>query len=186
MTFKYIEERIYDVESSGLAMDAGVSYDTGFRSLAIGFSISHLGFDQTFSGKSLEVDYDPGTPGEPQTPAELETLPFSLPLLFRASGSFDVFRMVDEAIPNHQLLLAFDFIQESDSEERAVLGVEYALYDAVAFRTGYIFNADELSWSAGGGARISTDDFDVGFDYAASSLGRFGLAHRVGLTAVIK
>ncbi len=186
MTIKHVEERIYDLKSGGLAIDAGASYDTGFRSLAIGFSISHLGLDQTFSGKSLEVHYDPGTPGEPQTSAELQTLAFSLPLLFRASGSFDVFRMVDEAIPNHKLLFAFDFIQESDSQERVAIGAEYGLYDAVAFRTGYLLNADELSWSAGGGARISMDDFDVSFDYAASSLGRFGLAHRIGLNVVVK
>jgi len=180
-TVKYIEERIFEVTSSGLAIDAGAWYATEFRGLTIGFAVSNLGFDQTFSGRQLEVNYDPGTPGEPPVNAELAAEPFKLPILFRASGSFDFFEMFMEPLDDHKLLTVVDFIQHSDSEERAILGAEYTWQDLLSIRSGYEFNADELAWSVGGGVRVDVSEFMIGFDYAASSLGRFGLGHRIGL-----
>ena len=180
-TVKYIEERIYEVTSSGLALDAGAWYATEFRGLKIGFAVSNLGFDQTFSGRQLEVNYDPGTPGEPPVNAELSAEPFKLPLLFRASGSFDFFEMFMDPLEDHRLLTVIDFIQHSDSDERLILGGEYTWQNLLSVRSGYEFNADELTWSVGGGVRVDVSEFRVGFDYAASSLGRFGLGHRVGL-----
>jgi len=181
-TVKYVEERIYEVTSSGLAMDAGVWYATEFRGLTLGFSVSHLGLDQTFNGRQLEVQYEPGTPGEPPVDAELQALSFSLPLMFRASGSFDVFQMFAEPLEDHKLTAIVDFIQHSDTEERLVVGNEYTWQNMFSVRSGYVFNADELSWGAGGGVKVDVSEFTVGFDYAASSLGRFGIGHRVGVS----
>ena len=181
-TVKYIEERIYDVTSSGLALDAGAWYATEFRGLTLGFSVLQLGLDQTFSGRQLEVQYQPGTPGEPPVNAELQALPFSLPLMFRASGSFDLFEMFAERLEDHKLVMAIDFIQNSDTEERVVAGAEYTWQGILSLRSGYMFNADELSWGLGGGVNVDVSEFSIGFDYAASSLGRFGIGHRVGLS----
>ena len=180
-TIKYIEERIYDVTSSGLAVDAGAWYATEFRGLTLGFAVSNLGFDQTFSGRQLEVNYEPGTPGEPPVNAELAAEPFQLPLQFRASGSFDLFEMFMEKIEDHRLITVIDFIQPSDTEERLIVGGEYTWQNLLSIRSGYEFNADELGWSVGGGVRIGVSEVQIGFDYAASSLGRFGIGHRIGL-----
>jgi hypothetical protein len=181
-TLKYIEERLYDVSSSGVAIDAGMWYATEFNGLNLGFVVSNLGFDQEFSGRSLEVQYDPPEPGEPLADSELQTLPFSLPLTFRASGSIDLFRMSDEPSGDHSLITALDFIQHTDTEERLALGMEYTWRGLLSLRSGYLFNADELSWSVGGGLKVDVSDFHIGFDYAGSSLGRFGLGHRIGLS----
>jgi len=180
-TVKYVEENMHDMKSSGLAFDAGAWYSTGFRSLNLGFSVSNLGFDQKFSGRSLEVRYQPPAPGEPTAKSELQTLTFSLPLMFRASGSFDLFEMFDEPLDGHRLLTALDFVQNSDTPERLVLGAEYTWQSMISLRSGYLFNADELSWSAGGGVNLGISDFRVSVDYAASSLGRFGIGHRFGV-----
>jgi hypothetical protein len=151
VTLKYIEERIYDVKSSGLALDGGMWYATEFRGLNLGFAVSNLGFDQTFEGRQLEVHYDPGTPGEEPVDAELSAAPFKLPLMFRASGSFDAFTMVDEPLRDHTLLVAFDFFQQSDTDERIAIGGEYTWQHLLSLRAGYVFNTDELGWSVGGG-----------------------------------
>jgi hypothetical protein len=185
-TIKYIEERIYDVTSNGLAVDAGMWYATEFRGLNLGFAVSNLGFEQTFEGRQLEVNYTPGSPGEPPVDAQLQAEPFKLPLMFRASGSFDLFQMFAEPLDDHQLLTAVDFVQQSDTRERLIVGTEYSWQRLVSLRSGYEFNADELSWSAGGGVRVRLADFQIGFDYAASSLGRFGIGHRVGLTLIAR
>jgi hypothetical protein len=181
VTVKYIEERIFDVTSSGLAIDGGAWYATEFRGLTLGFAVSNLGFDQTFKGRQLEVDYEPGTPAEPAVDAELQAEPYKLPLMFRASGSFDLFQMFFEPLDDHRMLTVIDFVQQSDTEERLALGAEYTWDNLLSLRSGYLFNADELSWSVGGGVLIDVDGFAIGFDYAASSLGRFGIGHRVGV-----
>lgn len=180
-TVKYIEERIYEVRSSGLAIDAGASYATGFRSLCIGFGVSQLGLDQSFSGSPLEVRYEPVNPGEPPVKAELSADKFQLPLTFRAGGSFDVIAMLSEPSPDHRLLAALDFLQCTDVTERLAIGAEYAWQNTLFLRSGYLFNADEMSWSVGTGLGLTVDDVRISFDYAASSLGIFGLGHRVGI-----
>jgi hypothetical protein len=181
-TVKYIEERIYDVKSSTLAADLGVWCDTGLRSLALGFSVTNLGFDQTFNGRPLEVHYIPTAPGEPAVNAELQAEPFGLPLSFRAGGLFDALEMMGESFADHELLIALDFTQQSDTPERLAVGAEYTWQRMLSVRSGYLFNADELGWGVGGGVRIPLSEFLVGVDYAASSLGRFGIGHRVGLS----
>jgi hypothetical protein len=182
LTGKYIEQRIFNMNSGGAALDAGAWYATGFRSLKLGFAVSNIGVDQVFSGRGLEVKYIPGTTGEPPANAELKVLPFSLPLLFRASGSFNLFEMLDNASEDHEILTCVDFIQQSDTPERLAAGIEYAWKNTALLRAGYLFNSDELGWGVGGGLRVRVAEFSVDFDYAASSLGRFGVGHRIGLT----
>lgn len=182
LTVKYVEERIYDVKTGGLGADAGASYETGFRSLSIGFALANLGFDQTFAGRSLDVHYVPPGVGEPPVSAELQAQPFSLPLSFRAGGSFDAFEMFGERIVDHKLLVALDFTQQSDTPERLAVGLEYTWQNLFSVRSGYLFNADELSWGLGGGLHIALSGLRVDADYAASSLGRFGIGHRFGLS----
>ena len=181
-TVKYLQERIYDVQSDGVAADAGAWYATGFRSLTIGFSVMNLGFDQKFSGRSLEVKYNPVNTGEPAINAELQALTYGLPLMFRASGSFDVFEMFSEPIEDQKLTAVFDFVQHADTPEQLIVGGEYTWQNTVSLRSGYVMNADELSWSAGGGARFEVSGFRLEANYSVSSLGRFGLGQRFGVT----
>lgn len=180
-TVKYVEERIHDVTSGGVALDAGAWYATGYRSLTLGFSLSNLGFEQSFSGRSLEFKYTPSTPGEQPVNAQLQALSFSLPLTFRASGSFNFFEMFGERIEGHTLLTVIDFIQQSDTPERVVIGGEYTWENLISIRSGYQFNADELTWGTGGGVHLTVPGFLVNVDYSVSSLGRFGLGHRFGI-----
>ncbi len=181
-TVKYIEERLADVKSNTVALDAGAWYDTGLRSLHLGFTVSHLGFESGFAGRSLEVRYEPPNQAQPPVRSELQTLDNALPYTFRASGSFDVFTMFDEPMEDHGLVAALDFIQHSDVPERLAIGAEYTWQNTFSIRSGYLFNADELGWSGGAGVRVETGDVFFNVDYAASSLGRFGFGHRIGVS----
>lgn len=180
-TIKYVQERIYDVSSDGLSLDAGMWYATGFNSLNLGFVITNLGFDQTFTGKPLEVKYAPSDPAEPNVNAQLQAQKYGLPLAFRASGSFDLFEMFLEKMDEHQLRMAIDFVQNADTRERVLTGMEYSWTKTFFVRGGYAFNADELGWSGGIGTFLNISGTDVQFDAAASSLGRFGLSYRFGV-----
>jgi hypothetical protein len=114
--------------------------------------------------------------------SEALRLAFHFPtLLFRAGGSFDLFEMFDERLDDQRLFMAIDFIQQSDTPERLVLGAEYSWQNSISIRSGYVFNADELSWSIGGGLHLNISDFGIAVDYSANSRGRFGLGHRFGV-----
>jgi len=180
-TVNYLQERIYDEISGGVSLDVGMWYSTGFNSLNLGFSICNLGFDQNFTGRQLEVQYAAPAPSEPPSNAELQTLGFSLPLMFRASGSFDLFEMFGEKLTDHQLLTSIDFVQNADTPERVLVGMEYGWNKTLFLRGGYVFNADELGLTGGIGTLVTVSGTDVQFDVAASSLGRFGLSYRVGV-----
>jgi hypothetical protein len=183
-TVKYLQERIYDVASGGVALDAGMWYSTGFKSLNLGFAISNLGFDQNFAGRQLEIKYAPPAPSEPASSAELQTLQYGLPLMFRASGSFDLFEMFAEKLTDHQLLTSIDFVQNADTPERILVGMEYGWSKTLFLRGGYVGNADELGLTGGVGTLLTISGTDVQFDIAASSLGRFGLSYRVGVAVL--
>lgn len=181
-TVKYIEERIYDVSGGTVAADAGMWYDTQFRGLRLGFTVQNLGFGHDFSGKSLDIRYVPPFPAEPQTKAELQTLANSLPLQFRAAGSFDIFSMFAEPLDDQSLRAALDFVQTTDAEERLSMGFEYSWSDVLYLRAGRTFNADELGWNAGAGIAANLTGMRLAVQYAASDLGRFGIGHRIGLS----
>jgi hypothetical protein len=181
-TIKYIEERISDISGSTVAADAGIWYDTQYRSLKIGFTVLNLGFEYGFAGKSLDVRYDPSFAETPLVKAGLQTMLNQLPLTFRAAGSFDFFTMFDEPFESQTLIAAVNFIQYSDAQEQVALGTEYAWNNLLSLRTGYLFNADELGWSAGIGLHLDLTDINISVDYAARDLGRFGLGHCFGLS----
>ncbi|HTR81933.1 MAG TPA: PorV/PorQ family protein [Bacteroidota bacterium] len=183
-TFNYLQERIYDEMSGGVSLDVGMWYSTGFKSLNIGFVISNLGFDQNFEGHQLDVQYVPSEPSEPPVNAELQTLDYSLPLSFRASGSFDVFEMFGDKLTDSQLLMSIDFVQNADTPERVLVGIEYGWYKTLFLRGGYVANADELGLAGGIGTMVAISGADVQFDVAASSLGRFGLSYRFGVAVL--
>ncbi|NUN70811.1 MAG: PorV/PorQ family protein [Bacteroidetes bacterium] len=181
-TVKYIQETIYDLVSGGVAIDAGMSYATGYRSLHVGFAISNLGFEQHFTGRQLEVRYVPSAASEPPVKAELQSAQFTLPLQFRASGAFDLLTMFDEPSPQHSIRCAVEFIQHSDIREQLVLGAEYQWEQALSLRSGYIVNSDELSWSSGLGYAFALSGVECSLDYAVNDLGRFGLGQRFGVS----
>jgi hypothetical protein len=182
VTMKYIQERIYDVSGSTVAADAGMWYDTEYRSLRLGFTVLNLGFDNGFTGKSLDVRYEPPSLDEPAIKSEMQTGLNQLPLTFRAAGSFDLFSMFFEPLKSQRLTTAVNFIQYSDTPEQVALGAEYAWNDLLFLRAGYLFNDDELGWNAGVGLHLNLTDINITIDYASRDLGRFGLGHCFGIS----
>ena len=59
-------------------------------------------------------------------------------------------------LDDHAVLLAADLAQPSDGPEKVHLGGEYGIDRTVFLRGGYIFNADELGFNAGGGGSTLT------------------------------
>jgi hypothetical protein len=182
ITLKYIQNTIFDLNATTLAIDAGTLYDLGLDGLKLGLSVTNLGGEAAFEGQSLSVSVD--RPGDAASninsrplDAQLTNTPYSLPLSFRGGLSYDFFRGKE----NQNLVVAADFIHLSDNPEKFHVGAEYVWNDLLSLRGGYQARYDELGFTVGGGVKFNSESFSGSFDYVYASLGVLGASNRIGV-----
>jgi hypothetical protein len=141
------------------AVDFGVLYDTGFRSL--NFAVNA----RNFSREQVYVEEN-----------------FELPLLVSIGFSMDVFEMVQRQSDAHGFLLTVDASHPRDYPEQVKVGGEYQFMDILAVRAGYAFPEDERNLSLGAGLQTAVNEFDFSFDYAFTQFGRFGNVNRLSVS----
>ncbi|MDZ7269638.1 MAG: PorV/PorQ family protein [candidate division KSB1 bacterium] len=185
---KYVGESVANSKAHGFALDFGTLYQTNFRGLKIGMSISHFGTKLQLSGREqlIRVDVAPGLGANPdETPARLETEAWPMPLVFRLGVSLDVFRF------EHQALVAnVDYFDYRDVAPGFCVGGEYSLNRFVFVRGGFraLTHADNIDDpdnqtflpTLGGGLDLhhAKSSYRLRLDYAYSDLGRLSQAHR--------
>lgn len=168
VTFKYVREGWDDISASGLAVDLGTLYNTGFRTLRIGMSIQHFGGELTPDGEF--DDYYSG-------PDSLKAfLPYSLPMTFKLGMAMDVLQS-----PNHQITVEVDGVHPPDNVEQVNMGAEYWFNNMFALRGGYRVNTDEEGLCAGAGFRIPMGGSTLTLDYAYQDFNRLEMVHRASL-----
>ncbi|MEM1269946.1 MAG: PorV/PorQ family protein [Bacteroidota bacterium] len=165
---KYITERIWNSSSAGVAFDIGTLFETPFRGIRLGASISNFGSKLRLTGDDLlvVVDIDPNAEGNNQSNrAELRTDAFDMPLTMRIGLATEVFQ-------NEQgrLTVAVDALNPNNSEQYVNVGAEAGfLGDLVMLRAGYseLFLSDNTrSFTLGGGLRYDFTGLNFGVDYA--------------------
>jgi hypothetical protein len=79
------------------------------------------------------------------------------------------------------MLVSVDAIHPRDFSEQVNFGLEYNFMNMVALRAGYIYPADEQSYTLGVGLQQSFAGYGIGVDYAYTPFGVFDPVHRVSL-----
>ena len=90
---KYINQRIWHMSTTSFAIDVGTIFQTQFRGMKIGMSISNFGNKMQMLGRDIEIEHDIDQTIEgnnPQIDAYLNTDKWSLPLLFRVGIAMDI------------------------------------------------------------------------------------------------
>jgi hypothetical protein len=187
---KFLQERIWDLTASALALDLGTYYNTGWRNLRLAMTIANFGPDASFSGKQLDTKISkPEDWTWPWTitpiPVTYKTERFILPTIFRFGTAYDFLNT--EMI---KLTGAADLVHYNDLAERINLGFELSIYDYY-LRFGYSLSTDldyqrallfRYGLSGGIGFRYQ---FPTGIraqlDYVIRDMGRLGLSHRINL-----
>lgn len=142
-----------------VVFDFGLLYRTGFKSLNFGMTVKNF---------SKELQYF-----EDQ---------FQLPLTFKIGLSMNMFDLMQNMDPaTHNLLLSVDAIHHRDYPEQLDFGAEYNFMNMVSLRAGYVYPADEQSYSLGVGLKQSFAGYNLGVDYAYTPFGIFDPVHRVSL-----
>ncbi len=185
---KYINETISNSSASSVAVDVGSQYDIGW--LRIGMSVMNFGPQIRMEGRDLRTRVDPFQAGSNPSDvvANLETQPWSLPMLFQLGVS---------AVPIHTEMLKVTamvgFRDDRDYKPQMSAGLEIGLFDLFFVRggmktwvgsnvvDGLSNNEDRSLLSAGAGVsyRIPGTVYRVRFDYAYQELPYFGNAQLI-------
>ncbi|MBU3740845.1 MAG: PorV/PorQ family protein [Candidatus Kapabacteria bacterium] len=191
VTAKYVQHAFSQMSAGGFVFDIGTRYNTGFNGMTLGFTITGLGTEQTFTGPEVNRTNAPFS-GINTTPLDmtLATSSFNLPLSFRAGLGVDLFKgFLDVAPPTdtdgtiiHNWLVGLDFETLSDVPEQFAIGTEYTFREFVTVRAGYRFGHDQFGLAAGLGLRYTSGDFDGSVDYSINPSANLGLVNRISLS----
>ena len=156
VTFKAVQEQVWNMTATGVAMDFGIHYNTGLMGLRLAAAMNNFGTDISYSGRNLEFASNP-YPGSPVyyelLPSQLRTTPYPLPLMFRFGVAFDPI-----ANENSRLTVALDLNHPNDNYETINLGFEYGYLNTLFLRVGYkaYTNMEYLRAMSGGEPVLDT------------------------------
>lgn len=158
LTTKYVREDL-DVQSkSAIVFDAGLIFQTGYKSLELSAVIRHFG---------PEIKYIDNSYPLPQT--------FNLGLSGYLISGNDFFIFPSE---NNSLLFAYDLSHPRDYNQQHHLGLEYSFNNLIFLRGGYKINYDEEALTFGFGVNVSS----LRVDYSYGNFGDyFDAVHRFSL-----
>lgn len=147
---KAVQQMVMDMSASGIGVDFGILYNTGFKGLKIAASMCNFGGDIQFSGRQLDIVNDP-YPDNPATyegiPVTIKTTAAPLPLMFRFGLAFN-------PIENDasRFTVALDLNHPNDNYETINLGLEYGYLNTLFLRAGYkvYLNMDYMRAMTGG------------------------------------
>ena len=178
VTMKFINQRIWNETSSGLAFDVGTQYRIGIGDLTIGMSMTNFGADLKYDGQDLNVKYDadPQNPNNRLSPSKLATDDFPLPLYFQVGASMTLLNA-----DGLKVLLAADAAHPNDNQERVNVGTEVTILDQFFLRGGYRFGYDTETGTFGAGALVSLGGTTMVFDYSYSLYNLLPNVHRVSV-----
>ena len=144
VTIRMISQSAAELSANGLAMDAGVHYETGEKGQAkFGISLKNIGPRMSFNGDGDDIRVI-GTNGYDMT-MEIRSSSFELPSLLNIGGSYD-FHINDK----FRITLSETFVSNSFSKDQFLTGLEFSWKEMVSLRGGYGYEGGIL------------DDFDNG------------------------
>lgn len=184
-TVKYVNETIWRESANTFGFDIGSQFDTGIKGIKLGMAITNFSSKFKFDGPDLNIDVDTDETydGNPETEARLNTLEWSLPLVFRMGIMCDIMGPKSEIMmnPNHRITVSFDANDPMDHFLRFNTGVEYAFQEMLALRAGYHINYDETSFSAGIGLNLDLNSMPLNIDYAIVNYGKLGFVNQISI-----
>jgi len=181
LTVKYIQQSIWHMNASAIAIDAGTIFKTDlFGGMVIGASMSNFGTPEKLEGRDaryyIQVD-NTKTGSNDQIPVNIDLDSWELPLLFQIGVSTYAVNT-----DNYKLRIAADALHPNNDYESVNVGGEFTFMDFITLRGGYqnLFLTDSeggLSLGVGVNSKMLFSDAYVNFDYAYRDFGRLQNVH---------
>ncbi len=170
LTAKYGREDL-GIKSTGCMMfDAGLTYETGFRTLKLAAVVRHFGPEVKFYDNVNLRRYDASSDSSYYKRYTGKSYP--LPQIFNIGLAAWLVSPNPDALfhaGNQTLLIAADMVQPRDYDQQYNLGIEYGFNDLLFLRGGYKLNYDTEGMSLGFGLAINK----LRIDYAYSDFGDY-------------
>lgn len=150
-----------DFSESTVAVDFGVLYNTGFRSLTIGMSARNFSREVTFVSESFE-----------------------LPLTFQIGLAMDLVDFTSMDPNMHAIKFSVDAQRPRDFQEHVKVGAEYTFMDLFSLRAGMaeaFVQDQERGFSLGAGLNFNLSNVNVTADYSFTEFGVFDAVNRFSL-----
>lgn len=152
LTVKYLYQKIYIENASGLAMDLGVQYKTPFSGLNAGFAFQNFGYISKLREESIQL------------PHTIRLgLAYQIPIQF-LHGEF---------------IFATDWIKILESTSHFNIGFEYNFIKYFALRLGYQTGFDDKGIHGGFGVKFNRYQLDYAYVPFTSDLGN---SHRISFS----
>lgn len=163
---KYIREDIDDVTMSGMLLDLGTHYRTGWRDLSVAVALVN------FSGQFRPDGSYTATNEDGARRRDWDDFP--APTVFRLGSALTVWE-----VPDHGLLASLQVNHPVDNLETYSFGMEYDWRDTAFIRGGWKFNGGEESWATGLGLNFRYRGVGVRLDFSYSDFGLLGDSQRI-------
>jgi hypothetical protein len=147
VAIKMISENISDLNTQGVAFDAGIQYVTGFNedrnNLKFGIALKNVGPPMKYSGDGLAfrtrtAEIGTGAIVPPyEITVEQRSATFELPSLTRIGAAYD-FKLSE----GHRLTTAANFTSNSFTKDQYNFGLEYAFKEHFMVRGGMVYEED--------------------------------------------
>ncbi len=150
-----------DFKESTVAVDFGVLYNTGFRSLTIGMSARNFSKEVTYVSQSFE-----------------------LPLTFQIGLAMDLIDFTSMDPNMHSIQFSIDAQRPRDFEEHVKVGAEYTFMNLLSLRAGMaeaFVQDQERGFSLGAGLNFNLSNISVTADYSFTDFGVFDSVNRFSL-----
>lgn len=175
VTGKWIVSSYANETASGFAIDIGTLYNTGWRGLRVGMSLTNFGTKLKLEGRDLIISHDQDILLGSDQPVDgrLHTEGWNMPTSFRLGVAMEIFQ-------NKVLrwIVSADGVHATDVNERAMFGSEIKIGN-FSLRTGFGIGYDQQRLAAGGGFNKDLAGFTLGIDYGMMTVEPFGLVHSV-------
>ena len=196
VTVKWIQEKIQRAVANGVAIDIGSTFNTGLLGTRLGMAIMNMGPKMRLRGPDLaferQLDDDPSQLFAGLRPdAELATLEYDLPLMFRMGLAIDLVGGISTFMANemNRLTAHVDIEDPNDQVARLAFSAEYAWNETVYLRGGYRLQGkvseqlgarlqgqprELMEFGYGAGVRTTLAGYAIQFDFGMADYGDLG------------
>lgn len=180
-TVTYVNENIANHIANGVAFDFGVQYRTGYRGLAFGMALKHIGTQMSYSGPGLEIfTRDPNSdPNAGSRGLSYSTAGFEMPSHFTLASSYDAV-----SGPRQRFTLMAAYQNNNFHGDNLRGGAEWSYRDQFKLRGSVYgtFNGTTDPLTAEETFKLSSgDDLYAGYALGAGFQTGFGEGGRVGV-----
>ncbi len=187
ITGKYIQQNMWELSASTVALDVGFLLNTGFKGITLGMTLSNFGPELTLGGRNLVRGLDkwPENHADPNVQTSLMTSGWPLPTSYRVALAI---RLIGSHSPMfvksnlNTLTMALDALHLNDNPEHYSIGVEYSLKNWLFARAGYKSKTDEQGLTLGGGIKLPIGANALLLDYSYSDFGVFDFVQQFSIS----